>query len=240
MPRRVTHGIVGEELEAVDITFPELTELIYSTHQQFKRLQKLCEFLEETIRKEVRRRRVHAQRHRDASEDEEEQAFNSAAIDDNLFEIERDFPRIVRYSLFVSMMSTTEACLVRLCRAAHRHLNITDRFNEKGSDVIQRALEYLHNEAGLHTSRMRYYKELADSLRRLRNVITHAEGCIKGRSEEHDIRAFAKPGIGVEIDKRSNIVLSDRFVMNNTGGMKQLVIQLHGKLKKQIGAHIAK
>lgn len=221
-----------QELE-LGITSPELTGLFYSTHQQFDRLQKLCEFLEEALRKEARRRRARAQRQREDSEDEEEQAFNSVAIDDNLFEIERDFPRIVRYSLLISMMSTTESCLVRLCRVARSHLNIKVEFKEKGSGVVQRALKYLQDEAGLDTSTLRYYKELVDSLRNLRNAIAHSNGCIKGRHEENDIRAFAKPRTGVEIDNRNNIVLSDRFVMNNAEGMKQLVIKLHGKLQKK-------
>jgi len=212
------------------MTSHELTGLIYSTHQQFDRLQKLCEFLEKTIRKEAKRRHARARRQREDSAGEEEQVFSSVATEDNLFEIERDFPRIVRYSLLISMMSTAEACLIRLCRVAHRRLEIVDEFNEKGSDVIQRAIEYLQNRAGLDTSRMRYYRELAHSLRNLRNAIAHSGGCIEGRSDEHNIRAFAKLGIGVVIDKGSNIVLSDRFVELNAHGMRDFIVKLTRKL----------
>ena len=224
----------------LDIMSPELTELNYFICEQFDRMSSLCKFLEEVIRKETKRRHARARSQRKDCEGEGEQAFNSVAIDDSLFEIERDFPRIVRYSLLISMMSTTESCLVRLCRIARRRLEITDEFNEKGNNVIERALTYLAKKGGLDISRMRYYSELVDSLRNLRNAITHSEGCIEGRKEEPDIRAFTKPRVGVEIDKRNNIVLSNRFVMNNTAGMKRLVIQLHGKLKRQIGAHAAK
>lgn len=224
----------------LDIVSPELTELRYFIHGQFDRMSSLCEFLEEVIRKEAKRRHARARIQRKDCEGEEEQAFNSVAIEDSLFEIERDFPRIVRYSLLVSMMSTTESCLVRLCRVAHSNLDIKSKFREDGRDVIQHALKYLQDKAGLNTASMCYRKELADSLRKLRNAIAHSVGCIKGRKDEPDIRAFTKLGVGVVIDKRNNIVLSNRFVINNTVGMKQLVIQLHGKLKKQIGAHAAK
>lgn len=223
----------------LDIASPELIGLSYFIGEQFDRMSSLCEFLKGVLRKEAKRRHAHAQRQRNDCVGEEEQAFISVSIDDSLFEIERDFPRIVRYSLFVSMMSTTESCLIRLCRVAHSSLNIQVEFKEKDNDVIQRALKYLRDKAGLDTSRMRHHKELADSLRNLRNAIIHSNGCIKGRSKESDIRAFAKPGVGVEIDKRNNIVLLDRFVMNNTGGMKELVLQLYRKLKKQIGARAA-
>lgn len=228
-----------QELE-LSIEYPELTGLFYSTHQQFDRLQKLCAFLEKAISKEAKRRDAHGQRQLKGIKDEVEQEFRSVDIDDSLFEIKRDFPRIVRYSLFVSMMSTTEACLVRLCRVAHRRLEITDEFNEKGSDVIQRALEYLHSKASLDTSRMCYYKELADSLRNLRNAITHSEGYITGRVDEEPIRAYCTEATTATIDERNNIVLSDRFVTNNAHGMRRLIIQLHGKLKKKIGVHITR
>lgn len=223
-----------------DIASPELSESGSFIYEQFHCMSNLCEFLEEAIRKEVKRRNAWARRQYEDCEGEEERAFNSVAIDDSLFEVKRDFPRIVRYSLLISMMSTTESCLIRLCRVAHSSLSIQAKFREKGNDVIQRALKYLQVEAGLDTSRMHYCKELADSLRNLRNAIVHSSGCIKGRSKESDIRAFAKPGVGVEIDKRNNIVLSDRFVMNNTEGVKQLLVQLHRKLKNQISAPTAK
>jgi hypothetical protein len=229
-----------KEVILEDIASPELSELSSFIDEQFDSMGSLCEFLEEAIRKEVKRRQAWARRQRKHCKGEEERAFNSVAIDDSLFEVKRDFPRIVRYSLLVSMMSTTESCLVRLCRVAHSSLKIKVKFKEACRDVIRRALEYLQVDAGLDTSRMRYHKELADSLRMLRNPIVHSAGCIKGRSDESHIRAFTKPGVGVKIDKRSNIVLLDRFVMNNTRGMKQFIIQSHAKLKKQIGARAVK
>jgi hypothetical protein len=218
---------------------PELTGLFFSIHHQFDGLQNACEFLENAIAKETKRRHRHAHRERHGKTIEE-QAFMSVAIEDNLFEIERDFPRIVRYSLFVTMMSVTEACLVRLCRVARRRLEITDEFNEQRVDVIQRALKYLKNKAGIDTSTMLYYQKLADSLRKLRNAITHTDGCIKGRHDEASIRTYATQTTGVKIDKGDNIVLSDRFVANNAHGMKKLIILLHDKLKKRVAAYIAK
>ena len=223
-----------KEVILENVASPELIRLSCFIDEQFDCMCSLCEFLEEAIRKEVKRRHAWVRRQRNNYEGEEEQALNSVSIDDSLFEVKRDFPRIVRYSLMVSMMSATEACLVRLCRVARRRLEIRDEFNDKGSNVIQRALKYLEEKGGLDISRMRYYIELADSLRNLRNAITHSEGCTKGRKEESDILIFAESGTGVEIDKRSNIILSDRFVLNNTRGMKRLLVQLYEKLKKQV------
>lgn len=223
-----------------EVIIPELTELWYSAHQQFVCLCNLCEFVEKSIRVEAKRRRTDAHRKRQDSESVEAWAFKSVAVDDNLFEIKRDFPRMLRYSMLISLMCATESFLVRLCRVAHSRLGLKAEFSEKGNDVIQRALKYLHDEAGLDTSRMRYDKELADDLRKLRNAVAHSDGCIKGRKDAGDIRAFAKPRTGVKIDRWNNIVLSGRFVMNNAHGMRELIVELHGKLKKKIGVHITR
>lgn len=219
----------------VDVVSPELSELNFLIHQQFDRLIDVCIFLEKVIRKEAKQRRVHAQRRRKQGQGEEERAFNSVAIDDYLFEIERDYPRLLRYALLVSMMSTVESCFVRLCRIADRLLT-TVKFNEKAPCVIQRALAHLQDEAGLDTSRIRYYKDLAVGLQKLRNAVTHSGGCIKERNDKREIRAFAKSRTGVKIDKWRNIVLSSRFVSGNAHGMKNLFLQLHGKLKRQVYA----
>lgn len=186
--------------------------------EQFDRLRCLCDFLEKAISEEAKRRRVNAQRQCNKVKSEEERGFISVGIDDSLFEIGRDFPRVVRYSLFVSMMSMTEASLVRFCRGAHANLKLRTAFREKGNDVIQRALEYLKVEAGLDISKMAYDKQLANDLRCLRNAIVHSEGCIKGRNDEVAIRSFIKQRVGAGIDKRNNIVMSKRFVMNNAHG----------------------
>lgn len=74
----------------------------------------------------------------------------------------------------------------------------------------------------------------------MRNAITHSEGYITGRVDEEPIRAYCTEATTATIDERNNIVLSDRFVTNNAHGMRRLIIQLHGKLKKKIGVHITR
>lgn len=219
-----------------EVVIPELTELRYSAHQQFARLCNLCGFMEKSIRVEAKRRLTDAHRKRQDSETAEAWAFKSVAVDDNLFEIGRDFPRMLRYSMLNSLMGITESFLVRLCRVAHSRFGLKAEFREQGIDVIQRALKYLHDEAGLDTSRMRYYKELADDLRKLRNAVTHSGGCIKMRKDADDIQALANLRTGVKIDTWNNIVLSDRFVTNNAHGMRELIVELHGKLKRKIAS----
>lgn len=215
----------------------ELTCLSFSLRQQFDRLEKLCNLLERAISKEAKRRRTDAQYRYIKTKDGEERAFLSVGIDDGLYEIEHDFPRIMRYSLFVNMMSVTEASLVRLCRVAHRNLKLGNAFCEKGGDVVRRALKYLRTKVGLDTSKLSYYEHLADNLRKVRNAITHSEGCIEGRQDERDIRKFVDQRIGVRIDKRKNIVLSRRFVVNNARGMSALIARLSCELKKRLDLH---
>lgn len=199
--------------------------------EQFDRLQKLCVLMEKALSKEGKRRRAHARRQYLKTKNEEERGFISVGIDDSLFEVGRDFPRMLRYALFLSMMSLTESGLVNLCHVAHDRLRLKKPFNSKDSDVIQRALRYLRDEADLNTSTIGYYKQFASDLRDLRNAIAHEEGCIKGRNEEVAIRKFLKGKVGARIDKHDRIVLSERFVVNNAHGMNTMVARLAGKLE---------
>lgn len=202
--------------------------------EQFTRLQNLCDLLEKTLGEEAKRRDADGKRQLEGVEDEEEQGWLSVGIENSLFEVNRDFPRIVRYSLLVSMMSTTEACLVRLCRHACCDLGISE-FNEKGINVIQRALTYLHDDAGLDISGESSYKMLADNLSKLRNAITHSEGRIKARKDENVIRIFAQnhPS-AIEIDIRDNIILLEGFVSHTAHDMSMLIDRLRRKLQKKV------
>lgn len=215
-------------------TSPELSAVGASIHHQFERLRSVSEFLEKAIKKETKKRGVKAKRQL-MQGTEEERAFNSVFIDASLFEIERDFPQIVRYSLVISLMSTIEACLVRLCRVADKHLAIVIPFKELGKgrkSVITQALDHLHEKGGIDLKRMDHYTCLADNLRKLRNAITHSEGCINGRTDEAAIQDFANSSSGINIDQRMYIVLSDRFVGGMVHVMHLFVNNVHRKLRQ--------
>ena len=125
---------------------------------------------------------------------------------------------------------------MNLCRVAHDRLSLKKPFQDKSNDVIQRAFQYLKDDAGLDTLTMTYYRQLANDLRCLRNAIAHAEGCIKGRNDEATIRKFLKGKVGARIDGQDRVVLSKRFVANNAHGMSTMVARLSSKLQATLSS----
>lgn len=120
-------------------------------------------------------------------------AFLAECYAEDIFEIKRDFPRIQRYSLFVNAMSITEAGIVSLCHVVKRIFDIPDDVKGKGPGVISVGIKYLHDNAGFDLLKNQYYISLADDLRNVRNCITHAGGCIRGRMLTISGDSFLKP-----------------------------------------------
>ena len=170
--------------------------------REYDQLMELCDFLERTLAQESKERLALGEKQLQGVDNEDEQAWIAEGIAEDIFQAEREFPRILRYSLYVTMMSLTEACIVRLCKVAHRHLSMRDEFDERSSDVIQRGIKYL-SDAGVDTSGLCYYRCLVNNLRNIRNAISHAEGRIARRPDEKEIREFAATIPTITIDDRS-------------------------------------
>ncbi|MEX5218342.1 MAG: hypothetical protein NW701_10995 [Nitrospira sp.] len=217
---------------SVDTVSAEVITVGASNRYQFDRLISLCEFLEDALAKEAGQRQIEAAQLR-IQGNEEEQGFNSVAIDDNLFEIERDFPRIVRYSLLKTLMSTTEACLVRLCRVARKEYNIQEDVNNRGPGVIPKAIEYLQDKVHINSSRQKSEKELLTNLIYLRNAVTHADGCIDGRDDEQKIVEFAAKSSELIQIKDKTIILLDRFIAGHAHVLRTFVDGFHAKFRRK-------
>jgi hypothetical protein len=82
-------------------------------------------------------------------------------------------PTILRYSLFTTLMSMTEASIVGLCSIV-RHIFGKEPFNRRGNNVIKRAIEYLEIEDNEYKD----FLDVVNSLRDLRNCIVHSQGYI--------------------------------------------------------------
>ncbi len=213
-----------------DTASSEVIAVGYQNHFQFDRLISLCEFLEDSLRKEASQHQEKAELFRTQGS-EGEQAFNSVEIDDNLFMVERDFPRLVRYSMLNTLMSTTESCLVRLCRVAQKERKIVEAFDDKGTSVIQRAIQYLQDSASIGGSEIAHYKGLAGNLSNLRNAVVHNGGRIEGRQDEKKIAAFAELNPHVHIEDKT-IVIADRFISGHAHAMKTFIDDLHTKFRR--------
>lgn len=202
---------------------------------QYRQLEELCIFMERTLEREARQREDQGEQEMSGITDEVEQSWIAEGIAEDIFELRRDYPRILRYSLFVTMMGITESSIVQLCRLADRFLNSKRPFSDKGSDIIQRGIKHL-TSVGLDLSRLNHYTEFASSLRSIRNAIIHARGRIAGRPDEEKLRTFIKQTTSVDINKRTDIVLNQGFVEASSHEMHMMIARMHEQLQKAMNA----
>ena len=203
-----------------------LNALSNKTHDDLGQLQELCCFIERTLHREQRRRTADAQKKLDGVTDEYEQAFLAECYAEEIFEVERDFPRIQRYSLFVNAMSITEAGVVALCRAAERIFDLEKGINETAPGVIKAGTTFLHKNVGFHLVKNQHYVSLIEELRKVRNCITHSGGSLRGRKDADDIRTFVAGIPTAEIDSHDYLILHKGFVENMTHEMNTLLNRL--------------
>ena len=164
---------------------------------------------------------------------EDEKYFLIGCYSVDIQKIEKVFPRIQRYSLFVTAMSMIEGSIITLCRGAKQIFNIEEEFNTKKPNVINRGIKYLEDHLGINTVRYKGYVDFVDSLRKVRNCIIHSEGVVSERNDESDIRNFISgiPTIGIDINDR--IVISNGFVDKSMHTANLLIQRLFDSIKKK-------
>lgn len=203
-------------------------------HSDIRRLQELSAFIECTLSREQNRRTSKAKKKLCAESDEYDQAFLVACYAEDMFQIERDFPRIQRYALFVSAMGSLEAGIVSLCRAAKQIYNISEDFNEREPRVVVRGIRFLQDNVGIDTSRDQCYITLAGDLQKIRNCITHSGGNLKDRKDAEDIRKFVVAKRTIGIDQYDSLLLQAGFVNKMTHGMRTLLDRLYESVSKKM------
>jgi len=209
-----------------------LSSFCHKTHQDRERLKELSRFVEQSLRAEHTRRKDRATEELEGITDESEAMFIAECHAEDIFQVERDFPRVQRYALFVSMMGMLEANIVGLCRVAHRIFCIPKEFNAY-SQVVAQGVAYLENKAGINTSRFHSRIEFVRKLNSLRNCIAHAEGSLKNRHDAKVIKEFVKNIPTVELDNQERLVLMEGFVGNTAYETHILLDRLHDALKSE-------
>ena len=148
------------------------------------------------------------------------------------------FPQILRYSLFIMLMSMTENSIVTLCHGARQTFELEENFNQRRGVVINRGIEYLNKNLCIDTSGYTDLIGLADSLRKVRNCIVHSEGRIAWRTEEEeaDLRKFIESTSMLEINHYGQIVILEGFVENSMNSAKLLIQRLLESISEIIRA----
>lgn len=203
--------------------FPDLKEFLEHTEYFFKQEKK-------SILKQAREKITD-----DISKDEASSLWEDYGAE--LGQFEETFPRILRYSLFIMLMSMTEASVVTLCHGARQIFKLEEIFDQRKGAVINRGIEkYLKKNLRIDTIRYTDLIELVDSLRKLRNCIVHSKGRIAWRTEkeEADLREFIENTPTLEINHYGQIVILEGFIEISMRNAKLLVQKLLESIREKL------
>ena len=122
------------------------------------------------------------------------------------------FPKIQRYSLFATIMTTVESNLVALCRYVEVEGPAASKFKKGGpTDVVNQTLDYLIANAKIDAKRLVHDRSNVVMFWRIRNCIIHSEGKITGKFSEEIVK-FCKEIPTLDVDKHNYIVMHEGFL----------------------------
>lgn len=220
-------------MRQIDKKSLHLNHLRSLIENDIRELMDLSSLVESVLKKEYKSTLALANKDITDNLPEDERYFLEACYAEDLQKIQEVFPRIQRYSLFITAMSMIEGSIVTLCRGAKQIFNLKEEFDPKKPDVVNRGIRYLEGHLEINTKTYKYYIEFVDSLRKVRNCIVHSEGRVKGRNDESDIRSFVSGIPTIDIDKYDRILILDGFVHNSMHTANLLVERLFESLRKK-------
>ena len=164
-----------------------------------------------------------------------ENRFIAECYAEDVDKIQEVFPRILRYSLFVTSMTKLECAIVSLCKGTKHIFGLSDDFSPKPPYVISRGLEYLKDQLGINTEKFRHYIELMEKYRMVRNCIVHSEGDITERDKDEPLlRQFIAESPTLDIDRHNRIILLEGFVTGAAHTSDLLWERLLNAIKEKI------
>ncbi len=224
-----------------------LRALSHKAHYDLEDLQELASSIERTLQEEGKRLDERADIKLSKISDEYDRQMSAEDYAEDIYKVKQDFPRILRYALFVNSMSMFEANIVSLIRAAKRIFDITEKFNERTPGVIPRGIEFLQDKMHIDTSHYQSCIETIGVLRVVRNCITHSEGNLKdGKDDDAKVKVrkaedakaireyVAKNPRIIEEDQRHYLTLKPEFIETATNEMLILLDRLHESVARKM------
>jgi len=204
-------------------------------YEQNAKLQELSDLVESALLAEKDDILTRADSAIAKADDEYRRGFIAECYGEDLIDVEESYPQIQRYALFGMVMAQLETNIAAICRAARRLLDLSHCFDRKRPRAVERGIKYLEGQAGLNTSKIKHYIQLADELRIVRNCIVHDLGNFRDRNDAEAIMAFVCRIPTVESDNYSSLKLKAGFVNTFAHEMYTLSQRLMDLLVKRLG-----
>lgn len=150
--------------------------------------------------------------------------------------LEEIFPKIQRYSLFTTIMSSVESDLCRLCIEMQHLIKPEKQFKKPQKNIIKSCITYLEESCKINLSKLYTESQEIDMYRRIRNCIVHFEGK-NSDSRPEEIERFCQEKPTLSIDRFGYIVLGENFLQIAmhviTEFFQQLIVECQNKFKPQ-------
>ena len=144
--------------------------------------------------------------------DEEEKKYMAGWYAEDINRLDLFFPKILRRSLFVTLMSQTEVNLLRACKGCKRAFKLQKEFKKKGDDrVINQALSYLKSHLSINDRNFKADWGFVQKLWTIRNALVHNDG-IPRKNDVDEIRKFSDRIPSLDFDHQNHIILKEGFV----------------------------
>jgi len=163
-----------------------------------------------------------------------EEQFIAECYAEDLGKAQEVFPRILRYSLFVTSMSKFEGNVVSLCRGVKQLFKITENFNVRPPNIVYRGIEYLKSNVGINTNQYTHYINLADNYRILRNCIVHSEGDVKESRDKELLRELISDTSTLGLDRHDHVIIHEGFIDNSIHLTQLLMTKLLDSVEEKI------
>ena len=163
-------------MDAIDKRRVRLSCLRSTIHADVAYIKELSDITEHFLKQEFRAIINRANEESAENLSEFKKGFIAECYAEDVDKIQEVFPRILRYSLFVTSMTKLECNIVLLCKGAQKIFELSADFNPKPPNVINRAIEYLEKHIGINIKKFSHYTELIENYRMVRNCIVHSEG----------------------------------------------------------------
>jgi hypothetical protein len=209
-----------------------LDSFFNSSIRQIEELSRLAESL---LKKE--REAIIARAEKEITDDlsDFDKRFIAECYAEDIDNVQEGFPRILRYSLFVTAMSKLECDIVGLCRGTRIIFKIQEDFNPKAPNVINRAVEYLKKNTGIDKRRLSHYVKLLDEYRIIRNCVVHSEGVITERGKDEPLlRQYIANSPLLSSDRDDRIILLEGFVTGSVHSMHLLWDRLLSSIERNL------
>lgn len=195
-------------------------------------LKEVIELTENYLKNEAKRFGKRVSEEIDKLTDEEEKEYMIGWYADDFIRLDRVFTIIQRRSLFLTLMSKTEANLLLACRICKRAFNIQKAFKKKGRDrLITQALSYLQENLTIRNRSIQTSWQFIQELWTIRNALVHNNGIPRDSEIDH-VKKFCGPIPSLEVDDKNRIIFKDGSIQMAHHYVNQFFMRLMEEIKK--------